>query len=451
MAAKKHSCRFSFPFWALLLAACVLPGTSAFGVTMWQAGTGDWSHGPNWSLGEPDGGNTNTRQCQINNGGTAVISALGENCQLLALGENGAGSAGHVIMTGGSLSVSWSEYIGEEGTGSFHQSAGVHSAYDIWMGDVSTNASYVMTGGELSAHVLSVGQYGAASFTHSNGPVTVSDSLVVRAGAGRTSRYDLSGLGSVEAKSITVGSSGTGIFEQVGGSVTATHTLKIGAVAGAMGTYNLSGGSVTAQQITVGGKYTGPGHLNITDASVQIRAEYSLTLYAEASLSAVPGTRIHMGGNPNGACFFNESQNPSAMADLRNVTLIFDGGLANDWDILEVGGADMGPTVAGYEAGFELARLQVGGSVSRLKLVDWDTNQAGGSDAAVYVRDLYVGPGSSLNLSGFKLYYMNATIDPDATIILGVGGALIHSEVPEPATLGLLAIGGMLMVRRRRR
>ena len=85
MAAKKGFCRFSFPFWSVVLAACVLPGTSAFGVTMWRAATGDWSHGPNWNPGEPAGTNVNTRQAQINNGGTAVISSLGENCQLLGL------------------------------------------------------------------------------------------------------------------------------------------------------------------------------------------------------------------------------------------------------------------------------------------------------------------------------------------------------------------------------
>jgi hypothetical protein len=445
MPSKKCSRLLSSPFLALLLAACMLPGASALGVTMWQApGSGDWSHGPNWTLGEPALGNPNTKQAQINNGGTALISSLGENCELLGLGYSGSGSAGHVIMNGGSLSVSWNEYIGEEGTGSFHQSAGAHSAASIWLGNDTPNASYVMTGGTLSANTLSVGQRGAATFTHSNGQVTVSDLLMVRAGGGLTSRYDLSGLGVVDADGISVSSGG--IFEQIGGSVSVEGNL---AIAGApQGIYNLAGGSLTAEGIRLGGKYGGPGQLNITNASAQIRAEYSLTLYVDAILSAVPGTRIHLGGNPNGAWFDNQAQNPSTLAGLRNVTLIYDGGEQWEWDMFEVAAADLGPTVEGYEAGFELARLAVGGSISRLRLVDYRTNQPGG-DAAVYVRHLYVGPDSTLDLNGHTLYYMHADIDPAAEIILR-GGALIQSEVPEPTTLALLAIGGLLLARRRR-
>ncbi len=446
MPSKKCSYLLSSPFRALLLAACMLPGASAFGVTMWQApGSGDWSHGPNWTLGEPDLGNPNTKQAHINNGGTAIISSLGENCERLDVADGGPGSAGHVIMNGGSLSVSWSECIGAEGTGSFHQIAGAHSAGGVWLGDDSANASYLMTGGTLSAGALSVGQRGAATFTHSNGQVTVSDVLMVRAGGGLTSRYDLSGLGVVDADDISV--TAGGIFEQVGGSVSVEGNL---AIAGAtQGIYNLAGGSLTAQTIKVGGKYGGPGHLNITDASAQIRAEYSLVLYADASLTAVPGTRIHMGGNPNGAWFDNHSQNPSTVAGLRNVTLIYDGGEQWEWDKFEVAAADLGPTVEGYEAGFELAELAVGGSISNLRLVDYRTSQPGGGDAAVYVRRLYVGPDSALDLNGHTLYYMHADIDPAAEIILR-GGALIQSEVPEPTTLALLAIGGVLLVRRRR-
>ena len=87
--------------------------------------------------------------------------------------------------------------------------------------------------------------------------------------------------------------------------------------------------------------------------------------------------------------------------------------------------------------------------IGNVKLVDEFDNQPGwGGAEALYVRRLEIGPGSYLDLNGLNLYYLDGSIGPAALVVLN-GGRLV--QIPEPAMLGLLGLGGAAGLCRRRR
>ncbi len=95
--------------------------------------------------------------------------------------------------------------------------------------------------------------------------------------------------------------------------------------------------------------------------------------------------------------------------------------------------------------------LVIGGDdIGRLLLVDLVDNQGDGADNEVlFVQNLIVGDGSSLDLGGVNLYYGSASIDPGATITPN-GGELLEA-IPEPSTFAMLLLGAACCVVRARR
>ena len=160
---------------------------------------------------------------------------------------------------------------------------------------------------------------------------------------------------------------------------------------------------------------------------------------------------------PSGATFDIRTTDADALADLRNLSLILEGGneLAAT---MEIAGQDKGPSFEGFFLNFALGTLTLGGEDSSwVQLIDNFDNQPdwGGSEA-LYVHDLNIGADSYLDLNGYNLYYLDGLIDPAATILYN-GGNLIQLPspepafgIPEPATLGLLIVGGLALLGRRR-
>ena len=157
-----------------------------------------------------------------------------------------------------------------------------------------------------------------------------------------------------------------------------------------------------------------------------------------------------------GSAFENENTGPTDLAGLSNLNLIFKGG-ADDVDPFEIGGKDLGPVMEGLDDNFALGTLTLGGSagIGQIDLVDSFDNQPDWTgDEALYVYCLNIGPGSSLDLNTYSLYYLDGSIDASAFIDESGGGRLIRlgetDVIPEPGTLILLG-GGLLAVARRRR
>jgi len=288
------------------------------------------------------------------------------------------------------------------------------------------------------------------SVVHTAGDFNAGDLTVAEAS------YDLSGPDTL----IAVQTKAFGTFTQSG----ATHladALRIGGNERGYdlpGTYTISGGRLEVGVLTVGeAGYVDPlfpefpmpdipGTLAITDAAAEVYVTDRLVLTAAATVSIVPGAEIHM----TGSMFVNDSTSPAALADLCNLTLIFEGGVGVV-DQFEVSGRDVGSDAAGLADNFALGTLRLTGDagVGQIMLVDACDNQVGwdGSEA-LYVESLILGPGASLDLNGLNVYYGAASIDAGATVDLN-GGQL--RAIPEPGSVGILIAGGLLTTVRRRR
>ena len=232
-----------------------------------------------------------------------------------------------------------------------------------------------------------------------------------------------------------------------GGGRHVADELFIGSPTG-FAAYAISGGELEVGSLHVGTTSAGrpgPGALIVTDPSAAITVTDDFTISALGHLKLAPGTTIHMTGSQ----FLNHSTDPVAVGSLVNLNLVFEGGPAVV-DAFEVGGADWGLSDQGFIDNFALGMLTVGGAhIGQLRLLDGFDNQPDwDGPEMLHVRGLHVGAGSLLDLNGLRLVYDEATIHPEATILLN-GGTL--TQTPEPASLLLLAGGLAALLRRRMR
>ncbi|MDY7011608.1 MAG: PEP-CTERM sorting domain-containing protein [Planctomycetota bacterium] len=218
----------------------------------------------------------------------------------------------------------------------------------------------------------------------------------------------------IQSGTLTVGTlASAGAVNQSGGAVNAADTVAIGK----NGIYTLSGGV-----LEVNSELDVSGQFNLASASADVVVENRLSFETGSTFTSVPDATIHM----TGASFGNESTSSSDLTGLRNLTLIFEGG-SEDFDPFESAGEDMGAVVAGFDNNFALGTLQLGGvDIGQIQLVDNFDNQSGwvGSEA-LYVANLILGAGSTLDLNGLNLYYYTGEI---SGTVLEEGGALAPIE-----------------------
>jgi hypothetical protein len=109
-----------------------------------------------------------------------------------------------------------------------------------------------------------------------------------------------------------------------------------------------------------------------------------------------------------GAELRNESTEPTNLAGLGNLRLVFEGGPAVTGTV-EVAGRDLGPALAGWTDNFALHALQLGGAESgRILLFDATDNQPSWvGDEALYVDTLSLNDGAAIDCGEANLYYLN--------------------------------------------
>lgn len=409
----------------------------------------------------------------------------------LCVGKN-PGGHGAYELTGGTLDIYSVEYVGLGGTGSFIQTGGTHSVGTRM--DIACNpdldSSYELGGGELIVAGENVGFQGQATFDQTGGTHTVNGNLTMGAFSLDTA-YALH-AGELEAEWEWIGSCGAAAFTQTGGTHTVLNNLTLGNAnaleyPNSRGTYLLQGGEVHVQgdlilangsrdvlfiqadgTLTVDGAfYVGywgavnsdanatytiyGGTLDVNTLHIGRAGCYGyfyhlgpgaavsvsgLLLFDEtAEFYALPGAKIHM----TGAQFdIAGGVDPSSLSPgLRWLELIFEGG-AGDIDTFEVAGQDLGPTMFGFHANggnCALHALTLGGAdVGQVQLVN--NQEHHGTDEALYVNTLNVGPGSYLDLNGINLYYVQGYVDPGATIVNGSPTFLLAGDYDGDGVVG---------------
>jgi hypothetical protein len=233
-------------------------------------------------------------------------------------------------------------------------------------------------------------------------------------------------------------------FTQTGGRATIAGTLRI---EGEQSRYEISGGALRVGSISVGENvFNEGGILSIGANFAKVTVEEKLSLGEDAVLRVVAPAEITL----DGADFQVFGKDAAKLAGLANLGLIVEGN--EEESFLEAASQDRGPSSESFMNNFAIGQLIVGrSSAGHLRLLDAvDNGNGDGAPGAVYVDQLVVQAGSTLDLGGLNLYYRRSLIEGE---INNSGGAMI-ALVPEPATLWLafcaIALGSGWTARRRR-
>jgi hypothetical protein len=156
------------------------------------------------------------------------------------------------------------------------------------------------------------------------------------------------------------------------------------------------------------------------------------------------------------------ASNQNSLWTTENTIFQFNGGArdAGNPQSLEVAGADVGNTATGWLDNFMLGTLLLGTSNTYVQLIDESDNSAPclseyceiWSSEALYVGDLIMEAGTTLDLAGLNLYVMNDFFNNGGTVLNGT--VTVVSAVPVPAAFylfgtGLLGLAGVARERRR--
>jgi len=269
--------------------------------TIWTDGTGDWFVGTNWSAGVPN----SSTQAQINNNGTAQVTASGAAAASILLGWNDVSELGNLSISGaGRLTVQQALAVGGLGNGTFSVTNGAQ------VSDFSGEVGYTVTshpGVSGNATVDGAGSswthgfelyvgYGTGTLTISNG-ATVSDAFGYLGYFGEfpgrsNGTVTVTGAGSswTNSNDLFLGNSGTGILNiSNAGSVT-NGTGQMGYNFGADGTATIDGSGSTWTNnglFYVGGEQGGNGVLSITNGGhVNSNGSFAYIGYGASSQSS---------------------------------------------------------------------------------------------------------------------------------------------------------------------
>ena len=209
------------------------------------------------------------------------------------MGNQTSGS-GTYYLSGGSLAVgNVGEYIGDNGIGSFNQTAGTNSS--TGQVAVGNNAGSNGSGNLGGSGYVVVPNLFVRPFEHGHLHAdrrrhSVSSSLNLGYNSGSSSTYNLSG-GSLAASYVTIGNSASGAFTHSGGTNSVAGTMFLAYNGNSSGSYNLSGSEcLTAPTEYIG--FMGRGGRSHKQAAQTIFTSNAWLGYYVGS----SGSRYNLGG-----------------------------------------------------------------------------------------------------------------------------------------------------------
>jgi len=412
-----------------LTALCALSLAMVASATDWTAGTGAWETAGNWNAGLP----SSTVSGAIINGGTAQSTAAGNAVKYFTVGS-GSGN-GTLNISAGKLTAAASTYIANGGTGTINVSGGAAmDAQFMGVGFGAGGTGHLSVSGSASSIVdvyngLTIGYNGVGSVTIDQGKITThggADTYIGRnAGSDGTltlkngGRLYTGGLRMADNANATAtinvepggylsipyylyaGYNGTASIVQTGGDIVvggSSSGLAIAGYNGSTGSYTISGGTLAASTSATDGSgafrlggwsdsYTGAGTFTVVGSDATISMENYNQSSSGTLVTEIDGTGISL-IDVNGT-------GGNGIANLDGVFNIVDSGAANGtYDIITA------TTING----------------------DFDSVTVGGVDIDTL---------------------------PDWSYAIN-GGTLSVTVIPEPATLGMVAMLGvsMLWIRR---
>jgi hypothetical protein len=429
----------------------------------------------------------------------------------LIVGVNPGASGTYNLSDSGSLTVIGPEYLGYQGgAGTFNQTGGNHSVGGVLTigANPASTAIYNLSGGNLSASVANNGtlnqsggvfngtlnNYGAFNY----GGGTFAGSLVLQPSGVATFNTPFTSGGGITVvnSAISVGASSTltangaglniqgGTLLLSGGSVGGDGPIRNGGQITGNGTFGAGGltntpngtVSITSGPTTFAGAVVNNGSFSVQHATATFAAGLTnnaiymsdpstnsftdLVNGPSSYIQAAAGDQFQVTGS------FRSSSTQNTHWDTHSAALYVQSCESNTTHSVDITGKDIGATLTGYVDNFAWGTLQVDPNQTLL-LQDGNADPGG----ALYVGVMQLlGAPTDGSLSGYisttlmnvdaanpmNLYYDPSLMDNaylnDQSYALGNGGILAPATpVPEPPMLGVIAVAGLCLLRRRAR
>jgi hypothetical protein len=283
------------------------------------------------------------------------------------------------------------------------------------------------------------------NLVQSGGNVNVDGSLVIGDGPDGKGSYSMSaGSLAVHGQVVLGRNGGIGQYNQTGGTVTIDGTITINESSSGSSKFDITGGTMQALGLLIGGN-GGPGELHIgTNAAVRILEDVVIGQQGKVTGSGtfdVHGAHVINNGliepgNSPGLLTFDADYVQGSTGTLH---MEFAGAATPglDYDQLQVNGDVTlgGAMILDFIEGFA---PRMGDSYTLLTITPGHSLLSDLSDLSVEVAGLY--PGWE--------YRLDYSVGDNTVLLESLSDGV--SNVPEPATLSLLVLGGLALIRRRK-